>query len=82
VHRPPHRPPPSVEGEPLVRRGRPWPMGCGLLLAVLTLFMAPATLRYVCAELNRDDYVADELELESRGTSSRPASASAPIATT
>ena len=53
----------SVE-EPPVRRGRPLPMGCGLLLAILTLFMAPATLRYVCAELNRDAYVADELELE------------------
>jgi hypothetical protein len=53
----------SVEGTP-VRRGRPLPMGCGLLLAVLALFMAPATLRYLCAELNRDGYVADQLELE------------------
>jgi hypothetical protein len=51
------------EGTP-VRRGRPLPMGCGLLLAVLTLFMAPATLRLVCVELNRAAYVADELELE------------------
>jgi hypothetical protein len=54
----------SVDEGPPVRRGRPLPMGCGLLLAVLTLFMAPATLRYVCAELNRDAYVADQFELE------------------
>jgi hypothetical protein len=40
-------------------------MGCGLLLTVLTLFMAPATLRLVCMELNRSAYVADQLELES-----------------
>lgn len=39
-------------------------MGCGLLLAVLALFMAQATLRLVCIELNRDAYVADQLELE------------------
>jgi hypothetical protein len=40
-------------------------MGCGLLLAVLTLFVAPAALRLVCMELNRSAYVADQLELES-----------------
>jgi hypothetical protein len=59
------RPRPPSAGEELpVRRGRPLPMGCGLLMAVLALFAAPATLRLLCMELNRGAYVADELELE------------------
>jgi hypothetical protein len=39
-------------------------MAAGLLLAVAALFMAQATLRLVCVELNRADYVPDQLELE------------------
>jgi hypothetical protein len=39
-------------------------MGCGLVLAVLTLFVAPATLRLLCMEWNRSAYVSDALELE------------------
>jgi hypothetical protein len=51
------------EAQP-VRRGRTGPMAAGLLLAVAALFMAQATLRLVCVELNRADYVPDQLELE------------------
>ena len=39
-------------------------MAAGLLLAVAALFMAQATLRLVCMELNRSAYVPDQLELE------------------
>jgi hypothetical protein len=39
-------------------------MAAGLLLAVAALFMAQATLRLVCVELNRAHFVPDQLELE------------------
>lgn len=46
------------------RRGRTGPMAAGLLLAVVTLFMAPMSIREVCTSFNGSDFVKDELELE------------------
>jgi hypothetical protein len=39
-------------------------MAAGLILAVLTLFMAPMSLREFCTSVNRRDFVMDELQLE------------------
>jgi hypothetical protein len=39
-------------------------MAAGLIMAVLTLFMAPMSLREFCTSVNRRDFVPDELQLE------------------
>jgi len=39
-------------------------MAAGLLTAVLTLFMAPMSLRELCTSVNRSDFIPDELQLE------------------
>lgn len=45
-------------------QGRTGPMAAGLILAVLALFMAPMSVRELCAYANRGDFVRDELLLE------------------
>ena len=39
-------------------------MAAGLIAAVLTLFMAPMSLRELCTSVNHRDFVPDELQLE------------------
>jgi hypothetical protein len=45
-------------------------MAAGLLLAVASLFMIPMSVREVCTLVNRNDFILDELQLDSYSESS------------
>lgn len=59
---------------------RPWAFVVGLVLGILALFVADATLRETFIGFHRDDYVRDELVVES--LSSDPSSLYGQIAST